>query len=88
MGRSRLQMMEIGPFDLDTSGKGNGRWPRLNVQINTQDVNLILPETQVPVTTIPDVQVPPDVDVNITTPPPEAPEEELNNAETAITNSG
>jgi hypothetical protein len=60
----------------------------LNVQINTPDVNLILPETQVPVTTIPDVQVPPDVNVNITTPPPEAPEEEFNNAETAITNSG
>ena len=60
----------------------------LNVDINTPDVNVILPQTQVPVVTVPEAQVPPDANVNVTTPPPDLPEDNLSNTETAVTNSG
>jgi hypothetical protein len=69
-----------GVFDRDES--------ELNVQINTPDVNVIVPETQVPVVTVPEVQVPPDVNVNVITPPAEPPEQNLSNTETPVTNRG
>ena len=63
--------------------------PELNVTVNTPDVNVIVPETQLPPLTVPEVQPPPpDVNVNVTTPPPELPEENLSNTGTAVNNSG
>ena len=62
----------------------------LNVQLNQPGVNVIMPpETLPPVTTMPmpDVQAPPpDINVNVTTPPAELPEENLTNTE--IGNTG
>lgn len=56
------------------------------------DVNLTLPDTQLPppppVIVVPEGQAPPpDVNVNITTPPPE-PAENLSDADTVEANSG
>ena len=70
-----------GVFDRDDE-------PELNVTVNSPDVNVIVPETQLPPLTVPEVQPPPpDVNVNVTTPPPELPEENLGNTG-AVTNSG
>ena len=62
----------------------------LNVDVNTPGVNVIVPETPVPVITGPMVPAPPaDVNVNVTTPPPEPlPEENLSNTEATATNNG
>jgi len=65
-----------------------GEERELNVDINTPDVNVIVPQTQVPVVTVPEVQVPSNVNVNMATPPTELPEENLSNTGTAVTNSG
>ena len=67
-----------GVFDRDDE-------PELNVTVNSPDVNVIVPETQLPPLTVPEVQPLPDVNVNVTTPPPELPEENLSNT---VTNSG
>ena len=69
-----------GVFDRDDE-------PELNVTVNSPDVNVIVPETQLPPLTVPEIQPLPDVNVNVTTPPPE-PEGNLSNTGTAITNSG
>lgn len=53
----------------------------LNVAIETPDVNLIVPETQVPVVEVPPVEVPPDVNVNVITPPPEPLPPETNDSD-------
>jgi hypothetical protein len=60
----------------------------LNVQVNTPDVNVIVPQSQVPVTPLPQTQVPPPVNVNVVTPPIEQPPGNLSNTETSVTNSG
>jgi len=60
----------------------------LNVDINTPDMNVTLPETQTPVIVVPEVQAPPDINVNVTTPPPEAPADDVSNTESVVTNSG
>lgn len=70
-----------GVFDRD-------RESELNVTVNSPDVNVIVPETQLPPLTVPETQPPPNVNVNVTTPPPELPEENLSNTGTAVTNSG
>jgi len=60
----------------------------LNVDMNTPDVNVIVPPTQVPMTPMPEVQSPPpNVNVNVTTPPPEPPTDNLNTTN-ALSNSG
>ena len=61
----------------------------LNVDINQPAVNVIVPETQVPVMPMPVPEYPappPDINVNVTTPPPELPADNLTN--TDIGNSG
>lgn len=60
----------------------------LNVEVNTPDVNVIVPETPTPVVTVPEAQVPPDVNVNVTTPPLEPPEENLGNTESDLNDIG
>jgi len=62
--------------------------PQLNVDVNTPDVNVIMPQTQVPVMPVPQTQTPPSVNVNVTTPPPEPPAENLSNTEIGVTNRG
>lgn len=57
--------------------------PQLNVDVNTPDVNVIVPPSQVPVTPTPQAQVPP-VNVDVTT----TPAENLSNTETSVGNSG
>jgi hypothetical protein len=60
----------------------------LNVEVNTPDVNVIVPPTQLPpLTPMPEGQSPPDVNVNVTTPPP-APTDNLGNTANTATNSG
>jgi type IV secretory pathway VirB10-like protein len=59
----------------------------LNVELNQPGVNVIVPDTQLPPLTTPEVQSPPpDVNINVTTPPPQLPEENVGNS--VITNSG
>lgn len=60
----------------------------LNVAVNAPDVNVIVPQTQVPVVTVPETQVvpPPDVNVNVATPPTEPREENLGNTENTLAN--
>jgi hypothetical protein len=65
-----------------------GDEPELNVTVNSPDVNVIVPETQLPPLTVPQTQPAPDVNVNVTTPPQELPEENLSNTGSAATNSG
>lgn len=61
----------------------------VNVDINTPDVNVIMPETQVPVVPIPQTEPPPDVNVNVTTPSAEPPPEtNLGNTENVLANTG
>jgi hypothetical protein len=62
----------------------------LNVAVNAPDVNLVVPETQTPVVAVPvpESQVPPDVNVNVTTPPAEPlPEENLSTSNNTLTNT-
>jgi hypothetical protein len=64
----------------------------LNVDVNTPDMNAMMlpPETQTPVIVVPGAQVPappPDINVNVTAPPPEPPADNLSN-ESNVTNSG
>jgi hypothetical protein len=60
----------------------------LNVDMNTPDVNVIVPPTQAPLTPMPEVQSPPpNVNVNVTTPPPE-PTDNLTNTTNTLSNSG
>ena len=68
-----------GVFDRD-------RESEVNVTVNSPDVNVIVPDTQLPPLTVPETQPPPNVNVNVTTPPPELPEENLSNTGTAVTN--
>ena len=57
-----------------------------DINVDTPDVNVIVPQTQVPVVQTPELYPPPDVNVNVTTPPP-LPEENLGNT-TIVNNSG
>jgi hypothetical protein len=71
-----------GVFDRDQE-------PELNVTVNSPDVNVIVPETQLPPLTVPEVQPPPpDVNVNVTTPPSEPPADNLSNTANTVANTG
>jgi flagellar basal body-associated protein FliL len=59
----------------------------LNVTVNSPDVNVIVPETQLPPLTTPVTQPPPpDVNVNVSTPPPEPPTDNLSNTTNLVNN--
>jgi hypothetical protein len=62
--------------------------PELNVMVNSPDVNVVVPPTSLPPLTVPEGQVPPpNVNVNVTT-PPEPPVDNLSNTANTVTNTG
>jgi hypothetical protein len=63
--------------------------PEMNVTVNSPDVNVIVPDTQLPPLTVPEGQAPPpNVNVNVATPPPEPPVDNLSNTANTVTNTG